>query len=202
MIRIALLFILLFTLPTSSWAMRLSVVAAGIHSQPEVSPSTFSYTPNTEYGGGALLEFGIVPFVGLELGALYLPRSFQYTPLYYTNITVTLKTIQYPVLLRAYLFDMLSIGAGGYYAKYISGVKYETSTPAGIQNTSNTLALSNLEESDYGLVGSVAIYIPFSKLSRLMLDGRYTVGLKDNSLATNEIKYNDIQVLAGLQVGF
>ena len=180
--------------------MKLSFVGAAIASQP--AETTQQYSATNSVGVGALLEFGILPMIGLELGALSMKR--KYTQTIGSTETMTNKELyQFPVLLRLNLGSMLSFGFGGYYARY-QGKIFEQST-SGAAITSGEYAYSDkfATEHDYGLATSLALYFPMAPMMKLLLDGRYTMGLRDNDTRdTFQLKYNDYQLLAGLQIGF
>lgn len=202
MLRSIALAAALFALSSApAWAVKFSLVGGANLTTPEESPAPASYSAEAEFGGGALLEFGLVPSVGIEFGGLYLPRKFNKA--YPTGITegTTLTMYQFPVVLKAYLADVLSLGIGGYYSKYKNDIRYETKTLGGTVSSRGTLTAANHTENDYGLVTSLGIYIPFGTMARFMVDGRYNIGVKDNSTTTSELKYNEMQVLVGLQFG-
>lgn len=197
-----LFLILLALFSSNAHALRFSLVGAGNYSEPKVAG--IKYNPILDFGGGALLEVGLVPFVGLEFGALYLPRKYSYTTVIPidTDITVTQKMTQFPVLLRAYLGELLSIGVGGYYAKYTGNIKVDYRVGPYTSSYTSAYGTQNMTTEDYGFVGSLAFYIPFTPLTRFLLDARYTVSAKDNNPSGAELKFNDIQGLVGLQIGF
>lgn len=184
-----ILAIALFASP--AWAIKLSLVGGANLTTPELSPANTNYEAKEAFGGGALLEFGMLPAVGLEFGALYLPRKFEYTVGASTLATSEFNTVQFPVILRATLGGILSLGVGGYYAYYPDAPDVRDSTNARLTH----------DNSDYGVATSVALYMPFSPISRFMIDGRYNIGVKDNLPGSRELKYNDLQVLVGLQFG-
>lgn len=190
-----------FALSSSpAMAMKFSLVGAANLSTPEASPATVTYSAVPDFGGGALLEFGLVPSVGLEFGGLYLKRNYDKAN-GFSKINTKLTMWQFPVVLKAYLADVLSLGIGGYYSKYKDDVHLETRTAAGTAFSRSSLSTELQEDSDYGLVTSLGIYIPFGTSARFMVDGRYNIGVKDNSTSSTELKYNDMQVLVGFQFG-
>lgn len=187
----------------SAEAARLAVVGAANFSKPEMTKSAnnYQFTEKMTLGGGALLSFGSV--VGLEFGALYTPRKSEYTSVLGSKVEETYNLVQFPVLIRAYLGDFLSLGVGGYYGRYTGDVEYQTTFANGIQtNSTSTYAAANRAEDDYGAVASIGIYIPFSPLTRFVIDGRYLAGMKDQNKGTAEEKFKDVLVLAGFQFGF
>lgn len=185
-------------------ASALKIAAVGAVSKSQ--PSDSAYQPKNAFGGGGLIEFGLGPLFGLEIGALLVPRKYEVTRVTPASETVTTeqKMVEIPLVFRAYLGKVLSLGVGAYYTSYTGN--FETSTKnnvtGAITNSSQTYAAAGRSESDYGFVSSLGIYLPLMPLLRIVLDGRYTVGVKDNVTGPGDLKFNDIQVLAGLQLGF
>lgn len=188
-------------LSSPAFALKLSIVGVGNLSSPEPRPSFVDYTAEGAFGGGGLMELGLLPTLGLEFGALYAPRKFSYNTSPDVTVTKTMNMVQIPVVLRATLGGVLSLGLGGYYALYNSDQQTEVKSDRGTVLSTSSYLLNNHEETDYGIVTSLALYVPFTPLSRFVLDGRYNMGVKDNDLGPNETKYNDIQILAGIQLG-
>jgi hypothetical protein len=175
-------------LPLSANAMRFSLVGAANQSKPEYSPEV-STTGKFGFGGGGLLEFGLVPTLGLELGLLALPRKYEVG-----NTLAEQSGFQVPVLLRAHLGNIFSLGVGGYYTKYGSDLKLNGAT--------TTYSAANWSDTDYGIATSVAFYSSIGPMTRLLFDARYLIGAKDNDDGAAEKKFRDIQLLLGVQFGF
>lgn len=172
-----ILWLLLIFASTPAFAFKLSAVGAVDWSTPNVIGS--NYKANPAFGGGALLETSVMPFVGFEIGALSLTRSYEDA-----NKTPTKrKMMEVPVLLKAYLGHSIAFGAGAYYAKY---------DQAGL----------NQSPTDYGLATNIALYYRVAKFTKLLLDARYTMGIKNNNTGIGTTHYNDVLLLTGLQLGF
>jgi hypothetical protein len=123
------------------------------------------------------------------------PTAAKYT--YQSNI------YEFPLILRMHLGRMLSFGVGGYYAivKGDIGVASEVGGAKG--STRASYGDSAQTTSDFGAVTSLALRFRMLPLIYLLIDGRYTIGMKNNSTAAGgDRKYNDMQLLAGLQLGF
>jgi hypothetical protein len=197
------LFALFAILPVHAEAARLSLAGVANSSQP-TQPGT-EYTGVAAYGAGILLEFRMVPFVGLELGGLYAPRKFSYstvTPTV-TKYTATATAYEFPALLRFHLGRTLSFGLGGYYAKAKGDIGLDSETNGVKSSQGVTFASQQQSDSDYGIATSLALTMRLAPLTHLLVDGRYLIGLKNNSLAAGgDRKYNDMELLAGLQFGF
>ncbi|MGE3260646.1 MAG: outer membrane beta-barrel protein [Bacteriovoracia bacterium] len=188
---------------TPAWAMRFALVGAANMSEPKVAGT--EYTAKNGFGYGALLEFGIVPFFTMEMGALKLARNYEYGAVVPTisSTEAKMKMIEFPVVFKAYLGHALSLGIGGYYAKYQGDISYEKTDAFGVKSiTSQSLRAANHSESDYGLVTSLGLYFPLAPLTRIMVDGRYTLGIKDNNIGAGTTTYNDLQLLAGIRFSF
>ncbi|MFK4985673.1 hypothetical protein ACI4B7_28005, partial [Klebsiella pneumoniae] len=76
-----------------AYAARLSLVGVANSSTPN-EPGT-SYTGETTYGGGVLLEMRMIPMFGPELGALYAPRKYTYSVATPAAATYTLTGAAY-----------------------------------------------------------------------------------------------------------
>jgi hypothetical protein len=61
----------------------------------------------------------------------------------------------------------------------------------------------NRTSSDYGIIGSASARWALNAGVGLLFDLRYSIGLQDNdTLETNELKFNDVQLIGGLQIYF
>jgi hypothetical protein len=200
---LSLLFSLAFLAPQAAHAMRFSLVGAANMSEPKTAGTTNK--ASNAFGYGALLEFVPLPFFGFEIGALSLPRKYEYdvtSPAVYTT-KVSLKMIEVPLVLKAYLGHAMSVGIGGYWAKYKDSVTYENIYPGGSETMSTkTLSDAGNTATDFGLVTSLGLYFPLAPLTRIIVDGRYTLGVKDNDPGAGTKTYNDIQLLAGIRISF
>lgn len=181
-------------------AARLSLVGVGNSADPAV-PGT-GYSGETAYGGGVLLEMRTLPLIGFEIGALYAPRKYSYSTST-SDYTLSYNTYEFPVLLRLHLGRYLSVGAGGYYARSNGGISETTMTGGTSSSQGVSFASQQQSNSDYGAILSAALTMRIAPLTRLLFDGRYLMGLKNDSLASGgSMKFNDMELLAGLQFGF
>jgi hypothetical protein len=195
--------ILCALLAPQAQAARLSLVGLANSTSPN-SPGV-EYSSETSYGVGLLLESRLVPMFGFEIGALYAPRKYSLATAVptATNVTYTGKTYEFPAALRIHLGRNFSLGFGGYYAMSKGDVQQQTTSAAGSSTQSVTYASQNQTDSDYGLLGSIQAGFRLTPLTHLVFDARYLMGLKNNStIAGSDRKYNDLELLAGLQLGF
>ncbi len=198
--------------PAQASATRFSIVGVDTISTPNVDPSslkvngvdaTLGTSGASAFGGGALLGFAMAPAFEFETGALYITRKYDMTIAaagVSQTSTQSQHAVEIPALLRYHVAHYFSVGAGGYAAIGTGNVK--TTGPSGTV-TSSTYASAGLKNRDYGVLFSAALHIPVSTGASFLVDGRYSMGLTDvnadsKSLPVEE-KYNDIQVLAGLQ---
>lgn len=199
----ALFLLSLFFHPTAHGA-RISLLGVANSSEPNEPGTEYSGRPG--YGAGLLLEFRLMPAIGIEFGALSLQRKYEYNTVVPTSTktTVTAKMYEFPVLLRMHLGRLFSLGVGGYYAKAAGELGTETRTEGGAASSQTvSYASRNQTTSDFGALVSMALYFRLAAITHLTIDGRYAMGLKNNStVAGSERKYNDMQLLAGLQFGF
>ena len=193
----------LIALSSEARAARLSLVGVANSSTPN-SPGV-EYSGETSYGAGLLLESRIVPMFGFEIGALYAPRKFSYSTAVpnATTVTSSAKVYEFPVALRLHLGRNFSLGFGGYYAMGKGDITQETTSAAGASSQTVSYASQSQTDSDYGLLGSIQAGFRLTPLTHLVFDARYLMGLKNNStIAGSDRKYNDLELLAGLQLGF
>ncbi|MDR3607935.1 MAG: outer membrane beta-barrel protein [Oligoflexia bacterium] len=184
--------------PAFAASPALSLVGLSNWSSPSDSPD-LGGTSKAAYGGGAYLDLPLVRRVSLQIGALYVPHKTDFVS---ASQTVTANSVQVPALLNFHFNRFLTFGFGGYYARYIGQFR-ETNDSTGIQSNSNYSDVG-LMDSDYGVVGSVAMHVPVAHTVDFTVDGRYNYGLKnlvsDPSLTPGGLsseKTRDIQVLAG-----
>lgn len=201
--RFGFLFLIPILCSNPANAARMSLVGLANSAQP-TQPGT-EYTGQSSYGGGILLEARMIPMFGLEFGALYAPRKFSFstaTPVA-AKFTMSANAYEFPVLLRFHLGRFFSFGVGGYYAKAKGDIALATEMNGATSSSSTTFAAQNQSDSDYGIATSIALTSRLGPLTHLVLDGRYLIGLKNDSLAASgNMKFNDMEVLAGLQFGF
>jgi len=156
----------------------------------------FSNPPDSKlgFGFGGLATFSFAPMVGLQVGALYVPQKIE------GSNTVTYNTLQIPVAIRVSPIDLISVGVGGYFAAAM-GDKTVVDVDTGAESTA-TFADDNAEETDIGLLGSVAVKLPVAPLISIVADARYLFGLSEQSTDdTVSIKNRDIQFLVGVNFG-
>lgn len=187
---------------SDSQAARITLAGVANSSEPR-EPGT-EYTAKPGYGAGLLVEVRMLPLLGLELGALVMPRTYESSDaLAGTTTKYSAKIYQFPALLRMHLGRFLSFGAGGYYTRAAGDITTETKSPAGTSSQATTYTARNQTTTDFGALASLALYFRLAPLTHLTFDGRYAMGMKNNStVAGSDRKFNDMQLLAGLQFGF
>lgn len=180
-----------FSLPAS--AAEIAPVGALTFSNVSVSDPAAGYSVTTStksgIGGGVLLNFHLLPETSLEIGGLYIKKKLDLTTTA-SGVTATASEegyyFQVPVLARFWLSRELSVGAGGFWERGMTG-----SFNTGVRN-------------DYGAVASVALRLPLGSSGvHFLADGRYYYGLKNVSgVSQYNLKYRDIQALVGLAIPF
>jgi hypothetical protein len=180
-------------------AAQIEFVAAGNSSEAHAPGTTYKGVP--ALGAGVLLEFRLVHYVGFEFGGIYVPRVYKTSGLD-TTTTTTQKLYEFPVLLRIHPVSFFSLGGGVYYGSYTGTVSTKVESATGTTQSSSTYAAAARSKRDYGLAAAAALYMPLAPLLKFVIDGRYTVGARNNSTGSGSLKFNDTQVLAGFRLGF
>jgi hypothetical protein len=190
---IPLVLALFAALAPSARALDLSVVGALGMSTFTSDDTTETFSRNSSWGFGALLDTPFIPMLfDLEVGALYLPRSVQQTAVGQAPVNFTLNYLQVPVLLRLVAFPMISVGAGLYWNDALGN-----GTANGVSETT-----AQINGTDFGWVGSIAFRYPLLPAIKLLVDGRYLGGFTNQALqAGATAHFNDFQLLAGLSLG-
>ena len=147
----SLFLVSLFLNYSQAEAARISFVGAANSS--EAKESGTDYSGVTGYGGGVLIETRLLPMLGFEFGALYLPRKFKTDTTSPLDATVTSegKMYEFPVLLRAHLGRILSFGLGGYYASATGQITTQTKTGNVTATNHYSFAEANQTTSDFGI---------------------------------------------------
>ncbi len=145
------------------------------------------------YGAGALGNFDLSgSWLGGEVGALYLRRIIGLTD----GTSVFLPFLEVPVLLRLNL-GRISLGAGGYAGIGVGKVTVKASDGASTQFTYDSVGW---EKTDAGLCGSLAMTFPLGTSTALVVDARYTHGLKNLSKVDGvRATLRDMMLLAGIR---
>ncbi|MEW6058348.1 MAG: hypothetical protein AB1540_17235, partial [Bdellovibrionota bacterium] len=93
-----------------------------------------------------------------------------------------------------------SVGAGGYYLRYTGNIEEEASVNGSVSKVSSDYDLARQSTHDAGLILRAGFNLPFSPVSALMIDGRYTLGLVDQVTTPDIVShFNDLQALVGLR---
>lgn len=191
-----------FLLPTDSFAFAFSLLGAANYSTPTTNNGG-NYKSKAALGYGAGFEFSLLPMVRMEIDAINISRKYE------NSTTSTLnsyeqKMWEVPLILRLWLGRHLSVGLGAYYAKYTGEVNKNSNPINGgaITNTKIAYAGSSYTKDDYGLLTSIGLYFTLIPGVKIIAEGRYTMGLRDNDTSSAELKFNDVQAITGLRVGF
>ena len=170
---------------------------AGANLPESIKANNPNVNTNNKFGFGLAVLFGqpIHTGLGIETGALFIDRRFQYGDTAY-NFTQTQWTMQIPVIVRMSLGELFSVGAGPY-----------VSFPIGKVQNSFTLGDSTVTPFSYdrknfelGLTGVVTVNIPTGQHFSAFVEARYTYGLTSLDHADNQIaKTNDLSALAGIR---
>jgi hypothetical protein len=183
--RILALAFLLGLLNQSYADSRFSIVGHQNRSTYEAQGA--STTGGFLWGGGVLAEL-VWPLCGhLEMGALYVQRSWQQSNV--ANFVVL------PLSCGFWLNDWLGASAGAYYA---SGVGQIT-----LNSVERSFADAQFSKVDFGATAALKLNLPFQWPGlNLHLELRYNYGLANvSTAASTEARLQDLQILVGLRFG-
>jgi hypothetical protein len=113
-------------------------------------------------GYGALVGTRFSPYWGIETGTIYVQRNYTETGEFLGtqfSLDVNTKAFHFPLGIRIYLGNLLSLEAGGY---------FESSPDSDSESGTN-----------YGVQGGLRFSLPLSKSAALFAEARYNQGLKD-----------------------
>ncbi len=168
--------------------VNVSAVGSFNITNPKLDPSNALVTAGNGFGGGALISFPLMTAFELETGLLYTPfvTHIGLAPL---EANLTQKYLVIPVIARFTLLPLISFGAGISY-----GIKSgDLTSDNSLFSTAGMSAKNNL-----GLTGSIALRLPLAPAFGILVDARYTLGLTDQDDSASSQKFNQIQILAGL----
>lgn len=172
------------------------------------------------YGGGVLIEMYSFKNIGLEIGAIYHPRTLTMESHYepepgknsfsYKTATLT-QLIEIPILLRYHFNRFSSLGGGIYYDRFIGKIKTESSSEkviAGVKTVSENNQDRSYQDAgqslfDYGCVLSLRFMAPWGKqYTGLFLDFRYNKGLKNQIIIEDAASEVDLALTKDLSMLF
>ncbi len=145
-----------------------------------------------DYGGGALVEFGLNDNLGLETGALVINRQYERGG---SNLKVIqeVKRLHVPLLVRFWPVDFISIGAGGFTSFKLGDVKNSLEIGGTEVGSLTTKADDSVE---YGLEAAVALNLAVSDKTGIFVEGRYS----DLLSGDKNTDYNEVSGLAGIKI--
>ena len=191
----------------NSQAFELGVLGGLHYSTLTVDPAVTgdSYSSPSAPAFGVFIETSMVPLIGFELGAFYVPRKYSVHSLTgNSDVTYGLTQFQIPALVRLHLIPFLSFGVGGYYAHSLGDIQADSTVGGVTTSRSITYDSVNYSQNEFGLLGSVRFEVPILPLLNIMADARYLRDLKNINTASNSItlKLHGVQVLVGASFGF
>ena len=186
-------------------AIGIAVVGAGTLSKPALSSNYIdTFSGKVGLGGGALVDFGILPMLSFQVGGLYVTRTYTDT-VGAVVITDQLHYLEVPAQFRLMLGRVFSVGLGGYWAVGMGNI---TQTNGSVTNSNVTYGNFGLKNHDLGLIGSLNAAIPLGAMVQLYAEGQYLYGLQNEltdaaitASPTSSYKNRDIQFLLGLRFG-
>ncbi len=182
-----------------AYAVALTPVIGYVLPTASVTPdTTFAawYRPLT-IGLGGFVEFQMFKGLSLETGILYGARGFNQIYSDATS-TLTLNSIQIPLLLRARFAKQISVGMGPYFSHAVGS--YHSTTDGLTEDI--PFSFSTFGADDYGMIASLRFQIGLAFSTSLILDARYVLGLQNISHYEGVSVYlRDVQALGGIRFG-
>ncbi|MGE0615829.1 MAG: outer membrane beta-barrel protein [Bacteriovoracia bacterium] len=161
---------------------------ANLNAKDAVTGADLNNHAKLGFGGGLGIDLPLGSRVAIGIGLQY-DRLTYHDPRRALDFTFTRFNV--PVLLRVFLARPVFISVGGYYNVGLGGIRDS-------QGDTYTYAPLN-RIYDYGLVTGVGFH-----LGRILLEGRYYLGLAENSANLNiaaSQKWTNIQILFGILLG-
>lgn len=144
------------------------------------------------YGLGVLGEANINGIVGLETGALFVQRQYEYGGSLGT-LTQQVNRIHVPVVAKFWPTNFLALGVGPYVAFKVGDVK----TALNIGNVDVGQVSTNADDDvEFGLDATVTGVLTLNDKTGLFLEGRYSRPFKEES----DVDYESVTVLAGVKI--
>lgn len=221
-----------FCAPLPGFAATYSVFGIGSattqrDNRPEATPGRRGLTYSYNYGVGLLDWFRWGRF-SVETGVLYYQRSSEenltapgiirngtlacgigLTPNACSATTISSATVlEIPFLFRLSLSKRLSVGIGGYYARYLGKLfQSEVMTPVGTKGTTTNIlapySAFNRRTFDAGAAVAVGYDLGILKPSSnatVFVEGRYEKGLLNNDAGAGFVtKYDSILLFVGIR---
>ena len=182
--RITALFAVLAAFSAPAQASKWMVGGSALVSRPDDGKGT--YFSRLGYGAGLLFSAPISRRFELELDGFYFHRAFG-AGTGANTYKFSGDFFEIPLLLRVTFFDLLSFGAGGYYAPFLGKLHVETS--------SGSADGDYVRRADYGYLLSARV--GGTSQMPVFLEYRYAQGLP-NIASSGTAKYFEIQFSFGV----
>jgi len=150
------------------------------------------------FGAGALAEFPLNKFLGIETGVFYMHRRFDLGT-DTVSLARTVPTLIVPVEARFWLGNVFSVSAGPFVAFSVGDQDDSVTTgPA-----TATFSSGNRDAVELGATAAATVNLATINKTGIFLEGRYNRGLSNSSRdGIFEERIDDMLVLAGLRYEF
>lgn len=151
------------------------------------------------YGFGALVEIPAVESIGLEVGALYIQRTFKLGNST-LGITRTVPTVLVPLEARLWIGDTFSVAGGGFVALRVGS---QTDTVTSGSDSLLTFTSGSRKTLEYGLTVATTINAGYIDKTGIFIEARYNRGLTNAFQNSSfEERIDDFLLGAGARFDF
>lgn len=184
-------------LSTSAMAARpgdgeLILSVFGLANQSKEQASSSESKDSYNYGGGGLVEANINGVVGIETGALFVKRQYEYSALGSTLVQ-EVSRFHIPVMAKFWPTNFLSLGVGPYMSVKTGSVKNSLNIGGVDVGSVDTNADDDVE---FGLDIAAAVTASLSDKTGLFLEARYSKPFKEE----DSVDYESLTALAGVKI--
>lgn len=143
------------------------------------------------YGGGVFVEANFNSIFGIETGAIFIKRQYDYSR-GGINLVQEVNRLHVPVLAKFWPTNFLSLGVGPYVGVKVGSVTNSVEI-GGVTGSTSTNAD---DEVEFGLDGTVALNMSIDDKTGIFIEGRYSQPFDEKS----DVDYDSVTGLVGVKI--